>query len=302
MPKTISVVVPEACTLCPRQCKADRAAGQTGFCGAGHTLKAARAALHFWEEPCISGTRGSGTVFFSGCNLRCVFCQNHEISRSKLGKTVSVERLADIFLELQDKGVHNINLVTPTHYTDAIVAALQRAKLRIPIAWNSSGYDSVESLKKLEGLVRIYMPDFKYMDSQLAKRYSAAPDYPETAKAAIREMFRQTGPFLLDDEDMLQSGVLIRHLILPGAEDNSRAVIDFVAENFPGDDILFSLMAQYTPMPNAERFPELQKTVSAETNDALVEYMSLRGIENGFWQEPCSATDDMIPDFDLTGV
>ena len=262
----------------------------------------ARAAPHYGEEPCISGERGSGTVFFSGCNLRCVFCQNHEISRSKLGKTVSVERLADIFLELQDKGVHNINLVTPTHYTDAIVAALQRAKLRIPIAWNSSGYDSVESLKKLEGLVRIYMPDFKYMDAQLARRDSAAPDYPEIAQAAIREMFRQTGPFLLDDEDMLQSGVLIRHRILPGAEDNSRAVIDFVAENFPGDDILFSLMAQYTPMPNTERFPELQKTVSAETNDALVEYMTMRGIENGFWQEPCSATDDMIPDFDLTGV
>lgn len=150
--------------------------------------------------------------------------------------------------------------------------------------------------------MRIYMPDFKYMDSQLAKLLLGSAGYPETAKAAIREMFRQTGPFVLDDEDMLQSGVLIRHLILPGAEDNSRAVIDFVAENFPGDDILFSLMAQYTPMPNTERFPELQKTVSAETNDALVEYMTRRGIYNGFWQEPCSATDDMIPDFDLTGV
>ena len=273
------------CNACPRRCGAERSEYQPGgVCASPALPRIARAAPHYGEEPCISGERGSGTVFFSGCNLRCVFCQNHEISRSKLGKTVSVERLADIFLELQDKGVHNINLVTPTHYTDAIVAALERAKLRIPVAWNSSGYDSVESLKKLEGLVRIYMPDFKYMDSQLAKRYSAAPDYPETAKAAIREMFRQTGPFVLDDEDMLQSGVLIRHLILPG------------------DDILFSLMAQYTPMPNTERFPELQKTVSAETNDALVEYMTRRGIYNGFWQEPCSATDDMIPDFDLTGV
>lgn len=291
------------CNACPRRCGAERSEYQpAGVCASPALPRIARAAPHYGEEPCISGKRGSGTVFFSGCNLRCVFCQNHEISRSKLGKTVSVERLADILLELQDKGVHNINLVTPTHYTDAIVAALERAKLRIPVAWNSSGYDSVESLKKLEGLVRIYMPDFKYMDSQLAKRYSAAPDYPETAKAAIREMFRQTGPFVLDDEDMLQSGVLIRHLILPGAEDNSRAVIDFVAENFPGDDILFSLMAQYTPMPNTERFPELQKTVSAETNDALVEYMTRHGIYNGFWQEPCSATDDMIPDFDLTGV
>ena len=262
----------------------------------------ARAAPHYGEEPCISGERGSGTVFFSGCNLRCVFCQNHEISRAGAGKTVSVERLADIFLELQDKGVHNINLVTPTHYTDAIVKALEKAKPRIPVAWNSSGYDSVESLKKLEGLVQIYMPDFKYMDPALAKRYSAAPDYPQTAQAAIREMFRQTGPFVLDDGDMLQSGVLVRHLILPGEEENSRAVIDFIAENFPGDDILFSLMAQYTPMPDTGRFPELQKTVPAETNDALVEYMTRRGIYNGFWQEPCSATDDMIPDFDLTGV
>ena len=192
------------CNACPRRCGAERSEYQPGGGCASPALPCiARAAPHYGEEPCISGERGSGTVFFSGCNLRCVFCQNHEISRSKLGKTVSVERLADILLELQDKGVHNINLVTPTHYTDAIIKALERAKLRIPVAWNSSGYDSVESLKKLEGLVRIYMPDFKYMDSQLAKRYSAAPDYPETAKAAIREMFRQTGPFVLDNEDRL---------------------------------------------------------------------------------------------------
>lgn len=291
------------CNACPRRCGAERTEHLPGgVCACPSLPLVARAAPHYGEEPCISGEHGSGTVFFSGCNLKCVFCQNHEISRARLGKTVTVERLSDIFLELRDKGVHNINLVTPTHYTDAIVKALERAKLDIPVAWNSSGYDSVESLKKLEGLVQIYMPDFKYMDSALAARYSAAPDYPEVARSAIYEMFRQVGPFELDEEDMLRSGVLIRHLILPGAEANSRAVIDFVADNLPGDDVMFSLMAQYTPMPNTERFPELQKTVTAEVNDALVEYMTERGICNGFWQEPCSATDDMIPDFDLTGV
>lgn len=291
------------CNACPRRCGAERTEyGPGGVCACPSLTLLARAAPHYGEEPCISGERGSGTVFFSGCNLKCVFCQNHEISRAKKGKTVSIERLADIFLELQDTGVHNINLVTPSHYTDAIAAALETAKLRIPVAWNSSGYDSVESLRKLEGLVQIYMPDFKYMDAALAARYSRAPDYPETAKAAINEMFRQVGPFKLDSGDMLVSGVLIRHLILPGEVKNSRAVIDFVAGNFPGDDVLFSLMAQYTPMPGTERFPELQRTVTTEENDALVSYMTARGIYNGFWQEPSAATDDMIPDFDLSGI
>ena len=291
------------CNACPRRCGAERTEyGPGGVCACPSLPLLARAAPHYGEEPCISGERGSGTVFFSGCNLKCVFCQNHEISRAKKGKTLSIERLADIFLELQDTGVHNINLVTPSHYTDAIAAALETAKLRIPVAWNSSGYDSVESLRKLEGLVQIYMPDFKYMDAALAARYSRAPDYPETAKAAINEMFRQVGPFKLDSGDMLVSGVLIRHLILPGEVKNSRAVIDFVAGNFPGDDVLFSLMAQYTPMPGTERFPELQRTVTTEENDALVSYMTARGIYNGFWQEPSAATDDMIPDFDLSGI
>ncbi len=291
------------CNACPRRCGAERSEYTAGgVCASPYLPRVARAALHYGEEPCISGSRGSGTVFFSGCNLRCVFCQNHEISRAQTGKTITVERLAEIFRELQDKGAHNINLVTPTHYTDAIVKALEMAKPSIPVAWNSSGYDSVESLRKLEGLVQIYMPDLKYMDSSLAKRYSAAPDYPETAQAAIREMFRQTGNFVLDDDDMLSSGVLIRHLILPEAEENSRAVIDFVADSFPDDSVLFSLMAQYTPMPNTERFPELQKTVTAELNDRLVDYMISRSISNGFWQEPSAATDDMIPEFDLTGV
>lgn len=291
------------CNSCPRRCGAERTEYTPGgVCSSPAMPRIARAAAHFGEEPCISGQNGSGTVFFSGCNLKCVFCQNHEISRGKTGKVVSIEHLRDIFLELQDNGVHNINLVTPTHYTDVIVKALTMAQLSIPVAWNSSGYDSVDALRRLDGLVQIYMPDFKYMSSELAKRYSAAPDYPEVAKAAMAEMYRQTGDFVLDGNGMLQSGVLIRHLILPGAGDNSRAVIDYVADNFPGEAVLFSLMAQFTPMPGTERFPELQSTVTREENELLVDYMLRRGIEYGFWQDTDAATDDMIPDFDLTGV
>ena len=291
------------CFDCPRQCGAERTDyAPKGICSAPRLPKIARAAPHFGEEPCISGTKGSGAVFFSGCNLRCVFCQNRDISRGGVGKTVSVQRLSDIFLELQDTGVHNINLVTGSHYVPEIASALETARLSIPVVWNSSGYESVESLKRLEGLVQIYMPDMKYMDPELARRYSAAPDYPETAKAAIAEMYRQVGDFILDEEDMLQYGVLIRHLILPGAEENSRRVIDFVAEAYPGDKVLFSLMSQFTPMPCSERFPELKERISAELNDRLCKYMAERGIEYGFWQEPESGTDEMIPEFDLTGV
>lgn len=291
------------CNDCPRKCGAIRLDDKSGgVCSSPVSARISRAAPHFGEEPCISGERGSGTVFFTGCNLKCVFCQNREISRGGVGKIVSAERLRDIFLELQDKGVHNINLVTASHFVPEVVKALAMAKLEIPVVWNSSGYDSVETLKRLEGLVQIYMPDLKYMDSNLARRYSLAPDYPEVAAAAIKEMYRQVGDFVLDNEDMLLSGVLIRHLILPEAEENSRAVIDFVADNFPSDKVLFSLMSQFTPMPGTEKFPELQNRITKETNDALCDYMVQRGIEYGFWQEPDSATDEMIPKFDNTGV
>ena len=291
------------CNICPRRCGAERGDSTPGgVCASPALPRIARAAPHFGEEPCISGANGSGTVFFSGCNLRCVFCQNAQISRGGTGKTVSVSRLRDIFLELQDKGVHNINLVTASHYVEPVAEALREAKLNIPVAWNSSGYDSVEALRRLEGLVQIYMPDLKYGSSDIARRYSAASDYPEVARAAILEMYRQTGSFVLDENDMLKSGVLIRHLILPENERNSREVIDFVADNFPGDMVLFSLMSQFTPMPGTERFPELQKTVTPELNDRLIDYMCARGIEYGFWQEPDSASGDMIPAFDLTGV
>lgn len=291
------------CNDCPRRCGADREFDKAGgVCRSPLTPVIARAAPHFGEEPCISGDKGSGTVFFSGCNLRCVFCQNRDISRGSAGKPVTVERLRDIFLELQDEGVHNINLVTAAHFIRPVTEALEGAKLSIPVVWNSSGYESVESLRRLEGLVQVYMPDLKYLDPKLSLRYSAAKDYPEVAVSAIAEMYRQRGRFVLDDEDMLVSGVLVRHLILPGARENSEKVIRFIAENYPGDRVLFSLMCQYTPMPGLEKYPELQRTVTASENDALCRYMEDCGIEYGFFQEPESATDEMIPDFDLTGV
>lgn len=291
------------CNDCPRRCGAVRDDGMNGgFCASPSLPRAARAAAHFGEEPCISGTRGSGTVFFTGCSLRCVFCQNHEISRGGEGRTLTPERLRDIFKRLRDQGVHNINLVTPTHFSRAIAEALDGAELGIPVVWNSSGYENVETLRTLEGLVQIYMPDFKYMDPAPAKAYSMAPDYPETAAAAIEEMFRQRGPFVMDGEGILQSGVLIRHLILPGHAANTKAVIDWVSGRFPGNEVLFSLMSQFTPMPGAERFPELRRRVSRRENQALRDYMADCGILNGYWQEPGSATGEMIPDFDLTGL
>ncbi len=291
-----------SCSLCPRRCGADRAAGQTGFCGAPEAPVVARAAPHFGEEPCISGTRGSGAVFFAGCNLRCVFCQNYALSRNQLGREITVQRLRDIFLELRDQGVHNINLVTPSHDARAIAQALDGLELGIPVVWNSSGYESVETLRMLEGLVQIYLPDLKYADAALAARYSAAPDYPETARAAILEMFRQTGPFRMDGDGLLQSGVLIRHLILPEQGDNSRRVIDWVSDTFEPGDVLFSLMSQYTPMGELSAFPELRHTVSPALNAAIYAHLLDSRIEDGFYQDLEAATGELIPKFDGTGV
>ena len=291
------------CSDCPRNCEAlRRETGGVGFCRSGALPLVARAALHFGEEPCISGTRGSGAVFFTGCNLRCVFCQNHEISGGGAGEALTVPQLRDCFLRLRDQGVHNINLVTASHFVRPVAEALSGLSLGIPVVWNSSGYEKVETLRLLEGLVQIYLPDMKYASSELAARYSAAPDYPAVAAAAIREMLRQTGPFQLGEDGLLRSGVLIRHLILPGERENSMDVIDFVADEFPRESVLFSLMSQYTPMPGLERFPALCRRVSAEENDALRHYMRLRGIENGYWQEPEAATEELIPAFDGTGL
>ena len=291
------------CSDCPRRCRAWRSSDQAGgFCGCTALPQVVRAAPHYGEEPCISGTKGSGTIFFSGCNLRCVFCQNDEISRAPSGRKVSAEELRDIMLKLKDEGVHNINLVTPTHYARTAAKALDGLSLGIPVVWNSSGYESVETLKRLEGLVQIYMPDYKYADAEAARRFSAAPDYPAAAADAIREMYRQRGPYVMSEDGMLVSGVLIRHLILPDMEENSMNVIDFVADSFPPGSVLFSLMSQYTPMPAAAHYPELRKRVSAESTELLRHYMRTRKIEAGYWQDASSATGEMIPDFQEAGL
>ena len=292
------------CYDCPRRCGALRGDEKRGgFCASPALPVVARAAPHFGEEPCISGARGSGAVFFTGCNLRCVFCQNSDISRGwDKGKAVTVSQLRDILLRLRDKGVHNINLVTASHFTRAVAQALDGLELGIPVVWNSSGYESVEALKMLEGLVQVYMPDFKYWKSAPARAYSAAPDYPQVAAAAIKEMYRQRGAYRLDSEGMLVSGVLLRHLILPEQGLNTMDVIDFAADEFPKGSILFSLMSQYTPMSGLGRFPELQKPVDAELCGWMYEYMLKRGVEDGYWQEQSSATAEMIPEFDLSGV
>lgn len=293
----------EHCTLCPRACGVDRTRGERGFCGADDRLKVARAALHFWEEPCLSGKRGSGTVFFSHCNLRCCYCQNREISSGGFGKEISTERLAEIFLSLQAQGAHNINLVTPTQYYPHIIQALQLAKKRgllLPIVCNSGGYERVETLKELDGLIDIYLPDFKYYDERYALRYSAAPHYMEIAAAALEEMLRQTGSPQFDGEGMMQKGVIVRHLALPGLSDDSKRVVKFLNRTF-GSRIILSLMSQYTP-PKDIAFPELSSPLARDDYDDLVEYAQLIGVENAYVQEEGCAEESFIPPFDLTGV
>ena len=293
----------EHCTLCPRACGVNRTRGERGFCGADDRLKVARAALHFWEEPCLSGKRGSGTVFFSHCNLRCCYCQNREISSGGFGKEISTERLAEIFLSLQAQGAHNINLVTPTQYYPHIIQARQLAKKRglsLPIVCNSGGYERVETLKKLDGLIDIYLPDFKYYDERYALRYSAAPHYMEVAAAALEEMLRQTGSPQFDGEGMMQKGVIVRHLALPGLSDDSKRVVKFLNRTF-GSRIIMSLMSQYTP-PKDIAFPELSSPLARDDYDDLVEYAQLIGVENAYVQEEGCAEESFIPPFDLTGV
>ena len=291
----------KACSICPRNCSALRGENGGGHCMSPALPRVARAAPHYGEEPCIGGGRGTGAVFFTGCNLRCVFCQNREISRGGPGRTLTVPQLKELFLRLRDRGVSSLDLVTGTHYTPWIAEALSGLELGIPVVWNSSGYESVESLRQLEGLVQVYMPDFKYWKGDIARRYSAAEDYPAVAKAAIKEMYRQVGPYELDEEGLMRRGVLIRHLILPGQDLNAMDVMDFAAEEFPAGSVMFSLMSQYTPMPGLDKFPELQSPIEPELNERLISYMRRLGLE-GYWQESGSATEEMIPDFDLTGL
>lgn len=293
------------CNLCPRECKVDRWHGDKGVCGvSGERIMCARAALHMWEEPCISGEKGSGTVFFSGCSLRCVYCQNFEIARATIGKEITIERLSQIFLELQEMGAANINLVTPTHYTLQIIDALKMAKeqgLRIPIVYNCSGYEKVETLKCLEGFVDIYLVDFKYMDAQIAKRYSKAEDYPFIAKKALEEMVHQCRDVKFDQDGMMKKGVIVRHLLLPDGLQNAKEVVKYVYETY-GDDVFLSLMNQYTPLPHVKDFLELMRRVTEEEYEELVDYAISLGVENGFIQEGETAEESFIPTFDGEGI
>lgn len=288
------------CTLCPRLCLAQRTeTGGNGICAMPSLPVVARASLHLWEEPCISGTNGAGTVFFSGCPLGCVYCQNDSISRENFGKPISPARLREIFRALIDQGAHNIDLVSPTQFSH-VLAEVLFAPLPVPVVWNSGGYERVETLRALEGKVQIYLPDFKYPDEAGAQRYSAAPDYPAAAAAAIQEMARQTGPYVLED-GLLKRGVLIRHLILPGRLQEAKAVMDWTARTFPPGTVLFSLMSQYLPWGRAKRMPELNRTLRRSEVRAAEEYMRNLGLE-GYAQSEEAALSDYIPEFDLTGV
>lgn len=290
----------EKCTLCPRKCGVDRTRGQLGFCRQPGHIRAARAAAHYWEEPVISGSFGSGAVFFSGCTLQCCFCQNGIISQENLGKDVTTEHLREIFLRLIDDGVQNINLVTPTHFLPSIIPALS-PKLPVPVVYNCGGYERVETLRELDCLVDIYLPDMKYSDAALAAALSAAPDYVETAKAAILEMYRQVGPAVIED-DIMKKGMIVRHLVLPGQIDNSLGVLDWFAEAFSQGDVLFSLMSQYVPMGKAKMMPPFDRRVTEEEYDAVLSYLDFLGIENGFTQDFSAASEDYIPDFSFEGL
>lgn len=317
------------CNLCPRECGADRDAGEKGYCQSDSRIRVARAALHRWEEPCISGKGGSGTVFFSGCNLRCVYCQNHEIASGGAGKPVTVERLAEIFLELQEKGAENINLVTPDHYVTAVAEAVLRAKeqgLFLPVVYNGSGYEKPEAIRSLSGIVDVFLTDFKYMDAALAERFSHAPDYPEVAKRALAEMVditqnglsaknssgsavdithnTQPSGLCFDENGILRRGVIVRHLLLPGHKKNARDVIRYVYETY-GDGVILSIMNQYTPISGiAERTDceELYRKVTRREYEAVTAYTIELGVKNAFIQEGDTAKESFVPDFNGEGV
>ena len=288
------------CTLCPRRCGVDRTRGQLGFCKMPGQVHAARAGVHYWEEPVISGSFGSGAVFFSGCTLKCAFCQNYDISQENFGKPMTSAELRAAFERLIDEGVQNINLVTPTHFLPDILPALE-PKLPVPVVYNCGGYESVETLRQLERKIDVYLPDFKYSDNALAKKLSSAPDYFETASAAILEMYRQVGKPVLEDDEM-KRGVLLRHLVLPGYVDNSLGVLDWVAEHFRSGDILFSLMSQYVPMGRAAEMPPFDRRITELEYDSVLSYMMLLGIEDGYTQDFSSAERGYTPSFDLTGL
>ena len=293
-----------ACRLCPRECGVNRQEGERGVCGESVQVRAARAALHWYEEPCLVGSRGSGAVFFSGCPLRCIYCQNQDIALSRAGKVITVSRLAEIFLELQEKGAANINLVTASHFAPQVVRAVRMAREKgmcLPIVYNSSGYEKIETLRLLEGTVDIYLPDLKYMEEDLAEKFSRAPDYPERAKKAITEMVRQTGPFCFDEDGMLVRGTMVRHLVLPAHTANSKKVLSWLYKGF-GKRILYSLMSQYTPVTVQKDYPELNRRLTRREYQKVVDYAMALGIEDGYFQEGRSAQESFIPAFDYEGL
>ena len=287
------------CNLCPRKCNVNRDL-KSGFCGVSNTLKVARAQLHFWEEPIISGTNGSGTIFFSGCNLKCVYCQNYNISKENFGKDITTQRLAEIFKELENAGAHNINLVTPSHYVKQIVEALNIYKPKIPVVYNTSGYDSVEELKMLEGYVDVYLTDLKYYSSELSQKYSSAKNYFEVCSLAIKEMIRQQ-PKNVMENGLIKKGVIIRHMVLPNCIDDSFKVLEWIKNNL-GEDVIVSVMGQYTPYFNASKFLEINRKLKPVEYKLVINHFNKLGLKNGFMQSLDSADENFIPPFNLEGV
>lgn len=300
----------QSCRLCPRSCGVNRYE-TTGFCGCKAEVKAARAALHLWEEPCISGIHGSGTVFFSGCTLRCCFCQNYSISSERKGKEIPISRLSDIFLELQKQGAHNINLVTPTQYLPSIIQALDQAKgkLQIPVVYNCGGYENLETIKALKPYVDIWLPDLKYFSSSLSGKYSQASDYFSVASKAIQMMVEETGPLLFEDFtsdkktcQLMKRGTIIRHMVLPGQKEDSMKLLDWIHEVLPRGHFMISLMSQYTPFYKSHEYPELNRRITTYEYEKVVDYALKLGLTDGFIQEKSSAKEEYTPPFDLQGI
>lgn len=295
----------ESCTLCPRMCGADRTKAP-GFCGASHQIKAARAALHQWEEPCISGTAGSGTVFFSGCTLKCVFCQNYPLSHENFGKEISTARLAEIFLDLQEKGAHNINLVTATQYLPSIRQALElaRPELHIPVVYNSGGYERTETIREFSDCIDIWLPDLKYYDSSLSEKYSAARNYFSTASEAIKEMIRVSGGLAWDPENpgLLKKGAVIRHMVLPGAKEDSIRLLHWIKDELPPGQFLLSILSQYTPFYKSSQYPEISRRITTYEYQKVVDTAIELGLTDGYMQEKSSAKEEYTPPFNLEGL
>lgn len=291
------------CNLCSRNCNVDRSVLK-GYCGQTDKIKVARASLHMWEEPCISGENGSGTVFFSGCGLRCVFCQNHSIANGETGKEITIERLAEIFVELKEKGAHNINLVTGDHFVPQIIKALDISKSKgmdLPVVFNTSSYINKETLKSLENYVDIYLADFKYFDNQTAKKYSNADNYLQVAKTAIEEMVSQKSNPEYDENGIMTKGVIVRHLLMPGFLQESKAIIRYVYEEY-GERVVLSIMNQYTPLKQVEKYPEINRKVSEAEYESLINYAISIGVKEAYVQEGETAEKSFIPPFDLEGV